>query len=180
MKNLLYLLLLLSVASCATGKFKAWPIKDAKTATGYEMKQYGKVYIGGQPSTVDFIKLRQEGFVAVVNLRVHKEDKNKRYNEKWERNNSLLSGMSYYHVDFDPKEDKVSNAFVNKLKVPVNIESAKGKVLIHCATGNRAAMWVAANAYLNKNATSEQARAVGVSLGLKKKPLERLNEFLSK
>lgn len=180
MKHLLSLLILFTLASCATDKFKTWPVKEAKTATGYKMKQYGKVYIGGQPSTVDFIKLRQEGFVAVVNLRVHKEDKKKRYNEKWERNNSLLSGMSYYHVGFDPKKDKITNAFINKLKVPINIESAKGKVLIHCASGNRAAMWVAANAYLNKNATADQAKKVGLSLGVKKKPLERLNEFLSK
>lgn len=180
MKSLFSILLLLSLSSCATGKFKAYPVKEAQTATGYKMKQYGNVYIGGQPKTVDFIKLRQEGFVAIVNLRVHKEDKKRRYNEKWERNNSLLSGMSYYHVDFDPNKDKITKAFVNKLKVPINIESAKGKVLIHCQSGNRAAMWVAANAYQNKNATAEQARKVGLSLGLKKKPLERLNEFLSK
>lgn len=178
MNKILGLLLLLTLASCSTGKFKQWPIKDAQTATGYEMKQYGKFYIGGQPKTVDFIKLRQEGFVAVVNLRVHKEDEQKRYNEKWERNNSLLSGMSYYHLGFDPKTDKITNQFINKIKGPINLESSKGKVLIHCRTGNRAAMWLAANAYLNENATPEQARALGIKLGLKKKPLERLNEFL--
>lgn len=169
-------LLMVLLSSCSMGKFSPLPVKVAETATGYKMKQYGKIYIGAQPKAVDFIKLRQEGFVAVVNLRNHKEDG--KYNEKWERNNSLLSGMSYYHVGFDPKKDKISKAFVNKIKVPVNIEKEKGKVLIHCASGNRAAMWVAANEYLNLKATPEQAKKVGISLGVKKKPLLLLNEFL--
>lgn len=180
MKNLLLLIILVSLTSCATGKFNAPPVVDVKTATDYKMKQFGKIYIGAQPSTVDFIKLRQEGFVAVVNLRNHKEDKQKRYNEKWERNNSLLSGMSYYHIGFDPKNDKITKDYINKLKAPLKMETQRGKVLLHCKTGNRAAMWVAANAYINENATAKEARDVGVLLGLNKRPLELLNEFLLK
>lgn len=176
MKLFISLLLLVNLVSCSTGQFRPLPVKKVETATGYQMKQYGKIYIGAQPKAVDIIKLRQEGFVAIINLRNHKEDG--KYNEKWERNNSLLSGMSYYHVGFDPGKDKVTKAFVNKIKVPVNIEKSKGKVLIHCASGNRAAMWVAANENLNSKASSSEARKVGISLGIKKKPLLLLNEFL--
>lgn len=178
MKLSIYLLVLLSLMSCSLGKFRPQSIEQTKTATGYPMKQYGKqLYIGGQPKAVDFIKLRQEGFVAVVNLRNHKEDG--KYNEKWERNNSLLSGMSYYHVGFDPKTDKLTKDFVNKIKAPIEEESQRGKVLIHCRTGNRAAMWVAADAYLNEKATKEDAKKLATELGAKKGPYQRLEEFIN-
>lgn len=178
MKTLLSLLLIVILSSCATGKFSEQEIKQTKTATDYEMIKYGNLYIGGQPKSVDFIKLRQEGFVAVVNFRKHKEDKKEKYNEKWERNNSLLSGMSYYSMGWHPKEDDLTKSFVNKLPGVLKEELEKGKVLLHCQSGNRAAVWVAANAYLNQNATKEQARELALKLGAKDKALNKLDQFL--
>lgn len=175
MNKIIVLLSVFIFASCSLGKFKEQSVTQEKIATGYVLKKYGSLYYGGQPKSVDMIKLRQEGFVAIVNFRKHKEDA--KYNEKWERNNSLLSGMSYYNMGFDPNNDELSNAYVNKLPGVIKEEMEKGKVLLHCKSGNRAAMWIAANAYLNQKANPKQTKDLAKKLGVKGKPLKLLNDY---
>lgn len=183
MKLLLTISFLLAIISCSHIRsvyYGDHEVKSSKIATGYEMKSHGNIYIGAQPSSVDFIKLRQEGFVAIVNLRNHGE-KNGKYNEKWERNNSLLAGMSYYHVGFNPKTDYITKEFVNKISGVVSTELERGKVLVHCASGQRAAMWLGANLKLNANHSIDKAMTKANEAGMSKEiVVNHLSDFLKK
>ena len=170
-------MLIFLMASCSlTRGYKEYAVEQTETATGFKMKQYGNLFVAGQPAALDFIKLRQEGFVTIVNLRIHKEDG--KYHEKWERNNSLLSGMSYFHVGFDSKKDKLDEGFINKIDSVVTEEQVKGKVLIHCSTGNRAAMWLVANEYHNGKLPKDKAIKLAHKLDVKDGALNQLTLFL--
>ena len=170
-------MLIFLVTSCGlTRGYKEHPVVQTETATGYKMKQYGNLYIGGQPSALDFIKLRQEGFATIINLREHKEDG--KYHEKWERNNSLLSGMSYFHAGFDPQKDQLDEVFINKINDVVSSQIVKGKVLIHCSSGDRAAMWLVANENLNGKLPKDKAIKLAHTIEVKKEAWNQLILFL--
>jgi protein tyrosine phosphatase (PTP) superfamily phosphohydrolase (DUF442 family) len=137
---------ILSITSCTSTRTNSiQEVQSSEIKTGLKFYQYDKFYVSGQPTAVDFIKLRQEGFVAIVNFRKHLEDN--KYNEKWERNNSLLSGMSYYQMGHDLKNDELNQNFITKLVPVIKDELARGKILFHCDNGERAAMWLIAYLY---------------------------------
>ena len=169
-----------SLSSCASKRNNS--IKDVQTSeikTGLKYYQYGQFYVSGQPTAVDFIKLRQEGFVAVVNFRKHLEDG--KYNEKWERNNSLLSGMSYYQMGYDLKSDELNQNFITKLVPVLKEELTRGKILLHCDNGERAAMWLVAYLYDQHKITKESAQKLIQNFVIKDEVvIKKLETFFAK
>lgn len=172
MRPLIFLFIL---TSCSFGKYKIQEIDSLETATGYKMKKYGSFHFGGQPRTIDFIKLRQEGFVAIFNFREHKEDG--RYNEKWERNNSLLSGMSYYHTGLKSK-DPLTDSFISRIHGPTKTELKKGKILLHGKNNQRAILWISGHAYQYLKATKEQTIELAKKLGGNNQTMIKIKAFV--
>ncbi|MCK5575076.1 MAG: protein tyrosine phosphatase family protein [Sphingomonadales bacterium] len=113
---------------------------------------------GGQPRAKDIEQLRQQGCTAVVNMRGAHERTGfdeKAYVE------SL--GMTYHHIPVMGPGD-VNDATVKALhKV---LKKAKGKTLIHCASGNRVGAAVALYGYKHQNMSMDDALSFGRRAGL--------------
>jgi uncharacterized protein (TIGR01244 family) len=94
----------------------------------------GQFYISDQPDTATFDVARREGVVAVINIRGAKEI-------DWDEASAVsAAGLSYHNVPFIANKDGIGAVSVQNIRQVVN-DLDGGKVLLHCASGNRAAAW---------------------------------------
>jgi uncharacterized protein (TIGR01244 family) len=128
----------------------------------------GDVLIGAQPAAADFAALRAAGVTRVFNLRTAEEMAMVGFDEAAV---AAAVGMSYAQspvggaAGFTPA---VLEAFAREM------EAADGKLLLHCASGNRAGNLYAAWLVRYQGKSPDAAFREVAPLGLWPLPMERL------
>lgn len=117
-----------------------------------------------QPPVGAWKALAEQGVVAVVNLRPDDEQPGRD-----EQAEVAAAGMAYHHLPVAGAEG-LNRADAARLWALVG--GAPGKVLVHCASGNRAGALLALGAADSGEMTPEQALAFGRSAGLTSPKLE--------
>jgi uncharacterized protein (TIGR01244 family) len=111
----------------------------------------------GQPSADQLAGVAKSGIKTVIDLRGLAEDRGMDERAAVEK-----LGMSYVTL---PVEGGTGVTFANATALDKLLGSAKGPVLVHCATGNRAGALLALRAKL-KGADNDAALALGIASGL--------------
>ena len=177
---LFFLSLFISCTQITSYVKEEYQVIQVETTTGYKMHSFGELYFGPQPSSKDMIALREEGFRTIINLRKNGE-KRGRYLESASRNSAALADLQYYNIPFSLKEDHLNQSFINNINSISIKRLSFGKVLIHSASGEVAAMWLGANLFLNKNKPIDYAVKTAKEIGLTHDQLIlRLSSYLKK
>ena len=92
-----------------------------------------RVAVGGQPSTDDLSRLRDQGFTTVVNLRTSSEA-NQPLTPEAEGKAAAEAGLAYHHVPVSTQDLGPEQVAA----VREAIREAPGRVLVHCGAGQRA------------------------------------------
>jgi len=111
----------------------------------------------GQPSADQLAAVAKTGIKTVIDLRGLAEDRGMDERAAVEK-----LGMSYITL---PVEGGAGVTYANATALDKLLASAKGPVLVHCATANRAGALLALRAKLN-GADNDAALALGVAGGL--------------
>lgn len=166
--------LTLALAACASTPAPVAPAPAAAAAPapgpGFVERSLalGPVLIGGQPAAADFEALRAAGVTRVFNLRTAEEMAAVGFDEAAL---AAASGMAYAQSPvggaggFTPA---VLEAFAREM------DAADGKLLLHCASGNRAGNLYAAWLVRYRGKTPAEAYREVAPLGLWPLPMERL------
>lgn len=166
----LYLFLItfnLLIGGCTHPNLKTQPnIKITENLSG---SQYGDIYFSAQPTEADFLKLKNNGFVAVINLREKKEQD---YLESWEKDLVNQQGIAYYNIPFSMKSD-MNNDYIDSVTTKVKKHMKDGKVLIHCSSGNRVGIWVGAHFMKDHGYSKDEAMKVAKDAGLNQPNAEK-------
>lgn len=116
------------------------------------------LFTGGQPDAAAWKALAEQGVVTVINLRsdaeMHASDEPVRV---------AAVGMHYVSIPVAGAAD-VNPA--NAARLHAAIAAAGGKVLVHCASGNRVGALLAIDAAERRHLPAEQAIAYGKAAGL--------------
>lgn len=148
---------------------------ESKVTIGKSLKasKYSNLYFAGQPAEQDYKKIKDQGFVAIINLRQKSE-----YDEFLEKKRVEKLGMVYHNIPMDMSKP-LDNDYVSKVTTAVVSHRKNGNVLVHCSTGNRVGIWLGAHFYkdhgYSKAEAIQQARLLGLT---KSKPLVKLQEYL--
>lgn len=148
---------------------------DVKIGQELTANRYSNIYFSKQPEKKDLETLKENGFVAVINLRLPKEHK-----AKEEKKIVTSNGLAYYNMPFDMKKE-LTNKYIDQVTAKIKAHRKEGKVLLHCSTGNRAAIFAGAHFYKDHGQSKEEAFLTAKKLGLnKKKAIEKLQKYFSK
>ena len=149
--------------------------ENLKLTESLNASQYSNLYFSGQPSMKDFEELKKEGFVAVINLRSEKEEN---YDQARESDKIKELKMAYEHVAFD-KDAELSDELIKEITSKVSMYKKKGKVLIHCSSGNRVGLWLGGHFFKDHKYSKEESKKIAQKLGLKKnEAIEKLEAYL--
>lgn len=123
---------------------------------------YHGLVTSGQPTREQFAKLKPAGFSAVVNLRPETES------GYWDEQEEATRGVLLYaHIPISGAAD-LTRENVEKFAQTVEQPMAKkGKVLLHCASGNRAGAMVALKAHWIDGRSIDDSLDLGRKAGLK-------------
>jgi len=169
--KLLTALFFLILSACASQS----KTLDEKVVIGEKLSasRYSNLYFSAQPTMKDFETLKGQGFAAVVNLRSKSE-----FNESEEAEKMKSLGMDYEHVAF-AKEAELSDSLINEITEVVVKFRPKGKVLVHCSTGNRVGVWLGGHFYKDHKYSKKMAKKTAKRLGLNdKKAMTKLDRYL--
>jgi len=147
-------------------------IEDLEADVDGDIYLDGRVYISGQPSEEAIEELGRRGVTVVVNTRTPAEVEDREKVPFDEEKIVRDLGMSYVSIPLGGEDYPYNPEAVQQLAEALSTE--KGRVLIHCLYGGRAAyLWVA---YLiqNEGLSLEEAMARGEAMVLKPHPVGRL------
>jgi uncharacterized protein (TIGR01244 family) len=155
------------------GKTPGWTggAKVEATAVGQapNSAKFGdRVYFAGQPSAKDLAEYAKLGVKTVVNLRMPNEMEGVGFNEAAV---VKAAGMRYVSVPFGatmPGDGELAKIYAELNK------AGERKVLLHCASSNRAGMVWAVYRGEQHGVAGEPALAEGKAAGLKSPALEKL------
>jgi uncharacterized protein (TIGR01244 family) len=116
------------------------------------------LYTAGQPAAGDWAALADAGVRTVVNLRTAKEMQGRD-----ERSEVAAAGMRYIEIPVDGAGGISSE---NARRLNEALASARGDVLVHCATSNRAGGLLAV-ALAQQGMGADDALAIGRAAGMK-------------
>lgn len=123
------------------------------------LKQPEKTLLtGGQPDVSAWPLLRQQGVTTVVNLRSDKEMAGSD-----EAAQVVAHGMKYVHI---PVSGATDVSLTHAARLHDVLAAAHGKVLVHCASGNRAGALLALDAAQSRGLDVEAAIRYGKAAGL--------------
>lgn len=141
--------------------------------TSFKPHRFADIYFSGQPAEGDWKLLKEKGFNAVINLRTAAE-----YGEVSERNAVLAEGLAYVSVPVD-REQPMDKAIADSITKAIKANRGRGKILIHCSSGNRAALWAGAHFYLDHDLSKADAVKMAETLGLTQDSAKKkLKDFL--
>lgn len=138
------------------------PVGKAPNSSSYA----SRVYFAGQPEAADFAEYARQGVTVVINLRMPAELEKLDFKEA---ELAKAAGMEYVSVPFGPKpptDEDLAQIF----------PYLKGdrKVLLHCATSNRAGLvWSLFRGKVDELKVDD-AVAEGKSAGMKNPALEKI------
>lgn len=120
--------------------------------------------VSGQPAADAWATLKAQGVTTVVNLRPQAE-----VGERDERAEVEAAGLAYHAVPVAGTEDLTPD---NASRLWALVHGADGRVLAHCASGNRVGALLALGAANEGGMSPEAALAFGKSAGLTSPKLE--------
>lgn len=121
----------------------------------------GNIYFAGQPNLEAFKWLKQQGVKTIINLRSN--DENKEF-EKWAFSEEKMAKeleLNYVSIPMKGKDafnPKTLKAFTEA------VETAEGKVLVHCKAAGRVTYVMMAYLIQTKGYTIEEAEKFGNQL----------------
>ena len=157
----------LALVACAhrpTESATSAAVADADAVPNLRTPGNGLLLTAAQPGPGAWRVLAEQGVVAVVNLRPDDEQPGRD-----ERAEVTAAGMAYHQVPVAGADGLTDD---NAAKLWALVSAAPGKVLVHCASGNRAGALLALGAANAGAMSPEQALAFGQSAGLTQPKLE--------
>lgn len=131
-----------------------------------------RIVIAGQPSELDLKRLREQGVVSVFNLRTDAE-MNDRSQVPFDEAAAVAAlGLAYVQEPIGGSDHPFRPEVLAAFKA--ELERSDGKVLLHCATGNRAGLLFAAYAVKHLGQDPDEAMRSLEPLGGWPLPLEKL------
>jgi len=117
-------------------------------------------YFAGQPDAAGFAQAAAAGVTTVINLRRPDE-------VEWDVGAAVRqAGMAYFNEPLLMGRDGIDAASVARISQLV-ADKPDGQVLIHCASGNRVAVWWALHLAAQHGMASQQAVAMAQQAGMK-------------
>lgn len=156
-----------ALVACAhrpAGSATSAAVADADAVPSLRTPGNGLLLTAAQPGPGAWRVLAEQGVVAVVNLRPDDEQPGRD-----ERAEVTAAGMAYHQVPVAGADGLTDD---NAAKLWALVSAAPGKVLVHCASGNRAGALLALGAANAGAMSPEQALAFGQSAGLTQPKLE--------
>lgn len=137
--------------------------------------RWGNIYFSAQPKIDDVNSLHQYGFKTVINLR-NKNEPN--HHEDFESLTLRKNGINYYNVPF-ANNGPLTDRYIDAVTSKVMQHRHNGKILIHCSSGNRVAIWLGGHFQKDHKFTKEKSLKLARQLGLNKAGAEKkLLEYL--
>jgi len=143
---------------------------------GFDARIYrdGRVLVAGQPDSAAVAALPEHGVTCVVNLRTPEEMENRKRVPFDEAARVAALGVDYVWIPLGGDDHPYTAAAVDSFAAA--LDAHPGPVLLHCASGGRAAnMWVA---YLVRHQGWNFAAALarGQAIAIRESPLAGLLE----
>lgn len=129
-----------------------------------QVRQYKNLYFAGQPDEAALRHFKELGGAAVINLR-----------EPWETNfdeKTIVEklGLEYYNFPVSGRKE-LNTSTMEKIGNTIE-QKGDAPVMVHCASGNRAAAWLATHLVTVHQDSVDNALKVAKSVGLTSKVLE--------
>ena len=158
MRRLATTVALLLLSACATANGGSDKKTEDVSLLPHEHRVSDTLVTGGQPTPEQLDRLREEGFKTIINLRTDAEPGAKEGLEA-----EKAHGFQVVHI---PVAGKKGVTEENARRVAEALANAQGKVVIHCASGNRAGAMIALKAYYVDGKSVDEALALGRAAGL--------------
>ena len=127
----------------------------------------GNVVYAKQPDVETIKMLKDKGFKMVVSVKFHDEETDFNERKIVEENGMSFVHIPYYKGSYDDRPRQVSDAGVAALKEILDATSKAGsKVLLHCASGQRASATLGAVLYRDYGYSKEEAFSYAEKAGL--------------
>lgn len=174
MTKLFFLIPALFIMSC-TSLQKKENVSTEFIGKDLEAKKYSNIYFSAQPTNMDFQALKQQGFQAVINLREPSE-----YDESEEKKLVKSSGMTYKNIPFS-SSSVLNDEFIDEVTRVVSTQRKKGKVLVHCSSGNRVGIWAGGHFYKDHSYSKVKSLRMAKKLGAEKaESLKKVSKYVEK
>ncbi len=177
MKHLAVLFLLgccapfaLFAETAATG---APPLPEALAADNFRdvlVKADDQLFIAGQPSEAGLAQMAEAGVVTVVNLRTHREMDDRNVVPFDEAASVRELGLEYVHIPSGGPDTPYDADMVSRFAQA--LETAEGKVLLHCTVAWRASHLYVAYLHRYRGLPLDEAIEHGRAINFGTLPLE--------
>ncbi len=167
--------LLLSVLLCACGT-QSISVRDVgePEVWGQADSVVGirNLYIAGQPDGAALDEAKRRGVAAIINLRGPSES-------DWDEAQAAASrDIAYYQAPIAGSDPDFDPATIHRISALV-AQYSDQPVLVHCASGNRAAAWLAIHLVQHHELDTDGALEIARPSGLSYAPLEpKIRRFL--
>ncbi len=170
---ILVFFLSIGCATQSTQREKTLHESDIVLTDDLRAHRYSNIYFAAQPQKDNWSKLKSQGFTHVINLRDSDE-----YDEKTERQTLANLDVDYTQIPMSAQQP-LTKAKVKAVTQAVKAHRAKGKTLVHCSSGNRAALWAGAHFYLDHQYSKEKSIDLAKKMGMTHPKLEeKLSSFI--
>lgn len=177
MKSILFVVVALIFASCSHHSGDLPKESNVKITKSFKGNRWGNIYFSKQPNGKVLKKLRKAGFKTVINLRKKKEGS---YVESWEAGVVKNQGLNYYNVPFDMSKP-LTDDYISSVTDKVMKHRDEGKILIHCSSGNRVAVWLGGHFKKDHEFSNKKSLKLAKELGLNNRGAEnKLDAYLRK
>lgn len=154
----------LSAGQAQAGVQETWG-EDTKVVA------YDRFYIAGQPDEAALERAREHGVTMVINLRGESES-------DWDEASVAGSlGLDFHRYPVNGAAPELEAEPFEQANAAV-LQAPEGKILVHCASGNRASAWLAVYLVQHAGVSREQALAVARETGLKGSLADRVEAYL--
>lgn len=130
------------------------------------------LYFSDQPDAATLIEARDRGVGTVINLRDPSEF-------DWDEASAAKdAGLAYYNIPIASDSTSFDIDAMNQISALVKKHSDQ-KILLHCASGNRASAWLAIHLVKDHGMNMDSSILLAQKAGLTKPAIEaRVREFL--
>ena len=167
LKSISILFALFSIVGCASATHAPNVTKGEFADVPYVTRS--KTYFMKQPTAEALAAAKAEGVTTVINLRTAEEMKDVKFDAAA---TAKTQGLNYYHIPVDAKAATVSKETLAQIEDTYMKHHSKGeKVIVHCASGQRAAGWFAYHIKTRHQETTDNALKEAAEVGLERPDL---------
>ncbi|MDX1555043.1 MAG: sulfur transferase domain-containing protein [Xanthomonadales bacterium] len=152
-----------------TLSIQAWsqdlPVARETWGNDTSVAAVGRFYIAGQPDLEALQQAKENGVSIVINLRMSSEF-------DWDEAGAAASAaLDYHQVPVRGGRPELDASAMQAITDIVEA-SPDAQVMVHCASGNRAAAWLAVYLAENQGVSADEAVAVANRAGLTREGME--------